>query len=421
MRAVERTSSGSRVDEAGEKNVAGAPDRAHDSHAPSVLLVDDVEANLVALEAVLEPLGCELVRATSGHEALKQILFRDFAVVLLDVMMPDLDGLATAERIKHRPSHRHLPIIFLTACDADPKDVARGYALGAVDYLVKPFDPHTLRSKVAVFVELFVRGQELQAQTALAQHREREAIENRRLYEKERGVRTQAETIARAREEIIAVVSHDLRNPLMAIDANAEMICRKLEQGDTDGVLARAETIRRGVARMDALVRDLLDTASIQSGNLTVRLQVEEVTGMVRQVADLLRPVLASANQTLEIFLPEGPLRARCDRERIFQVLSNLVGNAGKFSPDGSSITIIVSARPQEIVFEVLDRGCGISSEHLPQIFDPYWRASQKRREGLGLGLAIAKGIIDAHQGRIWVESRPGVGSKFVFSLVPAE
>ncbi len=398
-----------------------AVDRAHDGVAPSVLLVDDAEANLGALEIVLEPLGCELVRATSGHEALKHTLSRDFAVVLIDVMMPDLDGLATARIIKARPSHRHLPIIFLTARNADPKEVARGYALGAVDYLVKPFDPPILRSKVAVFVELFLRGQELKAQTALAQQREREAIENRRLYEKERGVRAQAETIARAREEMLAVVSHDLRNPMTAIAASAQMIRRKVEQADMDEVLARAETIQRGVAQMEALVRDLLDTASVQSGNLTVHLQVEEVTGIVNQVADLLRPVLASAKQTLEVVLPEGPLRARCDRERIFQVLSNLVGNAGKFSPEGSSITISLRARPREIVFEVLDRGCGISPEHLPHIFDPYWQASQKRREGLGLGLAIAKGIVGAHDGRIWVESRPGAGSKFAFSLPPAE
>ena len=140
--------------------------------APNVLLVDDNEANLLTLEAVLQPLGCNLVRAGSGREALEQILLRDFAVVLLDVMMPDLDGLATARLIKNQPSRRHLPIMFLTARDTDPKEVSRAFALGAVAYMVKPFDPHILRSKVSVFVELYLRGQELQAQTALAQRRE---------------------------------------------------------------------------------------------------------------------------------------------------------------------------------------------------------------------------------------------------------
>jgi signal transduction histidine kinase len=386
-----------------------------------VLLVDDVAANLVALEAILEPLGCQLIRATSGHEALRQILFHDFAVVLMDVMMPDLDGLTTAALIKNRPAQRHVPIMFLTARDDDPKAVARGYALGAVDFLSKPLDPDVLRAKVAVFVELFLRGQELKQQTELAQQRERELLENRRLYESERGARAHAETIARAREEIIAVVSHDLRNPMTAIAANAEIIRRKLAQGIADGVAARVEAIQRGIERMEALVHDLFDTASIQSGNLAVNLQVEEVAGIVNQVADLLGSVLASANQMLEVTLPERPLRARCDRERIFQVLSNLVGNAGKFSPEGSSISIRVIARPREVVFEILDRGSGISSEQLPHIFEPYWRASRTRRPGLGLGLAIAKGIVEAHDGRIWVESRPGDGSKFAFSLPAAD
>jgi len=387
----------------------------------SVLLVDDNEANLQALEAILQPLGCNLVRAATGHEALRQILFHDFAVVLLDVLMPDLDGLATAWLIKNRPSYRHLPIMFLTAQDTDPKDVARAYALGAVDYLVKPLEPNILRSKVAVFVELFLRGQELQAQTALAKQREREANANRRLYETERGARTQAETIAEAREEILAVVSHDLRNPMSAIAASAEMIGKKLEAQEMDEVSAHAATIRRGVARMETLVHDLFDTASIQSGNLTIHPQVEDIARIAIQAADLLRPVLASAKQTLEVVVPEGPLRARCDRDRIFQVLSNLVGNAGKFSPEGSSITLKVSTRPREIVVEVLDHGCGISAEQLPHIFDPYWRAPEKRRAGLGLGLAIVKGIVEAHDGRIWVESRPKTGSKFAFSLLPAE
>jgi len=389
--------------------------------AARVLLVDDNEANLTALEAVLQPLQCVVVRARSGQQALKQILEHDFAVVLMDVLMPDLDGLATTWLIKNRPSRRHLPILLLTARDVDRKELARGYASGAVDYLVKPFDPDILRSKVAIFVELFLNDRELRAQAALAQQREGEASESRRLYETEREARANAEAIARAREEIIAVVSHDLRNPMTAIAANAVIIGRKVEQGDMDEIKARAETIRRAVGRMEALARDLLDTASIQSGNLTMRVQVEDVTAIVSQVADLLKPVLATSEQVLEGVVPGTPLRARCDRERIFQVLSNLVGNASKFSPEGSLISIGVNARPREIVFEVRDRGCGVSPEQLPHIFEPYWRASQKRRQGLGLGLAIAKGIVEAHDGRIWVESRPKTGSKFAFSLPPAE
>jgi signal transduction histidine kinase len=385
--------------------------------AASVLLVDDTEANLVAFEAVLEPLGCRLVRTSSGQEALRQVLLHDFAVILMDVMMPGLDGLATTGLIKKRPSLRHVPIIFLTAGDRDPKEVERGYALGAVDYLVKPFEPHILRSKVAVFVELFLRGEELKAQTELAQRRAREAIENRRLYESERQARVDAEAIAHAREEAIAIVSHDLRNPMSVVAANADIICRDLVKGDTDGALARAGAIKRGMARMDALVRDLLDTARIQSGSLTVQFEVEDVTGIVREVVELLGPLLAAEKQTLEVVLPAAPIRARCDRHRIFQVLSNLVGNASKFSPAGGSIVIKVTQGSHVVRVEVIDRGCGISADQLTHIFEPYWRASPTRQQGLGLGLAIAKGIVEAHGHRISVESRVGEGSQFAFEL----
>jgi signal transduction histidine kinase len=387
----------------------------------SILIVDDVEANLLALEAVLYPLNCQLVRATSGNEALRHLLFHDFAVLLIDVLMPGLDGIATAGLIKNRPATRHVPIIFLTGLDTKAQDISQAYALGAVDYLVKPFDPDILRSKVAVFVELFLKRQELQVQTELAQKREREAIENRRLYETERGARAQAEEISRAREDIIAVVSHDLRNPMSSIVANAGLIKRKLAQGDTNAILARVETIERSVSRMDSLVNDLLDTARIQAGNLTVDMKNEDVTSLLQQIAEQFLPVLAAKAQLLDVVVHADVTRAKCDRERIFRVFSNLIGNASKFSADGETITVEASTRPGEILFAVTDRGCGISSDQQAHIFEPYWQASQQRRAGLGLGLAIVKGIIEAHGTRIWVESKVGAGSRFLFTLPSAD
>lgn len=382
-----------------------------------MLLVDDKEANLLALEAILEPLGCTLVRADSGRAALRQLLFRDFAVILLDVMMPDLDGIATAALIKQRQATRHIPIIFLTGVDTQGRIMADAYAQGAVDYLVKPFDPGILRSKVSVFVDLYRKSQELKEQTELAKQRELEAAESRLLYEEERRARAHAEEIAQTREDAVAVVSHDLRNPMNAISTCATLMAMAIEKGNTDGLITRVQTIQNAVTRMNALIRDLLDTTRIQSGGLPVNLQPEDLTVVIGQIAQLLGPALASKKQTLEIVLPETGVRAACDRERIFQVLSNLVGNASKFSPDGTVIAIRATAAPDEIRVEVVDRGPGISDEHLPRIFEPYWRASQQRQTGLGLGLAIAKGIIDAHQSRIWVESRVGEGSRFCFTL----
>jgi signal transduction histidine kinase len=384
---------------------------------PSILIVDDVEANLIALEAVLEPLACNVVRASSGQEALKHILFQDFAVVLIDVMMPGLDGIATAGYIKNRPASRHLPIIFLTGLETRQQEIVQAYAKGAVDYLIKPFDPDILRSKVAVFVELFLKRRELEAQTELAQRREREALENRRLYESERGARAQAEAAARAREDIIAVVSHDLRNPMSAIIGSAALIKVDIAKGAPDNVVRRVESIQRNVARMSGIVNDLLDTTKIQSGGLSIDLKREEVAVLLEQAVDMLRPVLLTKQQTLEIKAEENLCAVSCDRERVLRIFSNLVGNASKFSPDGDTITIEASARPSEILFVVSDHGPGIAPDQLPHIFEPYWQASQERRRGLGLGLAIVKGIVEAHQSRIWVESRVGGGSRFFFTL----
>jgi signal transduction histidine kinase len=384
----------------------------------SILIVDDVEANLIALEAVLEPLQCKLVRARSGEEALKHLLFEDFALLLIDVVMPRLDGVTTATLIKNRGAARYTPIIFLTAQDGRPQEIAQAYAQGAADYLTKPVDPDILRSKVAVFVELFRNRKELEVQTELAQRREREASENRRLYESERGARAHAEAIARAREDIIAVVSHDLRNPMTSIVASAALIKRTAARGATDGVVSRIETIERSVAQMESIVNDLLDTAKIQAGRLSVQLKVEDLSSMLEQIGEQFRPVLAAKTQILKIVVPGTLPWVKCDRERIFRVFSNLIGNASKFSPPGETITVEASARPGEVVFAIVDQGCGISADHEPHIFEPYWQASQQRQRGLGLGLAIAKGIIDAHGTRIWVQSRVGVGSRFFFTLL---
>lgn len=146
-------------------------------HRASILMVDDHPSNLLALEAILEPLGQELVKATSGEEALKQLLQRDFAVILMDVQMPGLDGFQTATLIKQRERTRTIPIIFLTALSRDAAHVFKGYAHGAVDYLLKPFDPEILRSKVSVFVDLFLKEQQIQRQNALLRQKDREALE----------------------------------------------------------------------------------------------------------------------------------------------------------------------------------------------------------------------------------------------------
>jgi signal transduction histidine kinase len=367
-----------------------------------ILLVDDHPGNLIALEAVLGPLGHELISVPSGDEALRQVLAREFAVILLDVQMPGMDGFQTAALIKQHRARRHIPIIFLTAFDKSGERAVHGYEYG-VDYLVKPFDSHILKSKVSVFVELYLQKEQIRRQGEELQA--------------ERVARAAAEAEAKTREEVMAVVSHDLGNPMTAVAMNAMQLIRRAAAAGDASAQTLAESIVRSVNRMDRLVCSLLDVSRIEAGRLILDKKAHELTQIVHPIIDAFAAISAEKALTLASQVPERPLPIVCDRDRVDQVLSNLIANSVKFAPEGSTITLAVEAQPNELVFSVADSGPGIAAQDQPHIFDRYWRAAGQERRGLGLGLAIAKGIVQAHAGRIWVESSPGHGSTFFFTL----
>jgi signal transduction histidine kinase len=371
------------------------------STAP-ILIVDDYPGNLFALEAVLKPLGHELVFAASGDEALRRVLEREFAVILLDAQMPGLDGFQTAALIKQHRARKHIPIIFLTAFDKAGEHATRGYEYG-VDYLVKPFDPHILKCKVAVFVELFAQREQIRRQA--------EQLDAERL------ARAAAEAEAKAREDILAVVSHDLGNPMTAIAMNAMHLARRSAAAGDVGAQTQAETIVRTVNRMEKLVSSLLDASRIEAGRLVLDSKLHTLSEMIAPLVDALASGAAQRSQTLTCTLPDGEIRIVCDRERIDQVVSNLLGNAMKFTPNGGNITLKVTTQEHGVLFGVSDTGPGILPQDIPHIFDRYWQAAGQGRKGLGLGLAIAKGFVQAHGGHIWVESQVGKGSTFFFTL----
>jgi signal transduction histidine kinase len=369
----------------------------------AILLVDDHPANLLALEAVLQPLGHQTVRASSGAEALRCALDREFAVILMDVQMPGMDGFETTKLLKEQPGRRHVPIIFLTAFDRDAAAAIEGYDRGAVDYLVKPFEPYILRSKVAVFVELFLQREHIREQGKLLQA--------------ERSARAAAEAEAKAREETLEIVSHDLMNPITAAATGASLLLKQGRMLGDEVIQERARTVRRAVARMQTLVADLLEASRLEGGRLSLECGTHDASEIVAQAMDVLTPCAATNEQTIACAMPDGPLPIFCDRDRVYQVLSNLVGNAIKFTPKGGAIELTVERGAEELVFTVSDTGPGIPPEDLPHIFDRYWQARGQQRRGLGLGLAIAKGLVEAHGGRIHVESRLGFGSSFAFTL----
>ena len=635
--------------------------------APSILLVDDHAPNLLALEAILAPLSCRLVRCTSGDEALKRLLHEEFAVILLDVMMPGLDGLQTAALVKQREKSRRTPIIFLSALDREPGELALGYSLGAVDYLVKPFHPDILRAKVSVFVELFRNQQELSRQAEVLREREREGEGLRRSVRRAERARVAAEAsqetyrflaesipqqvwtarpdgaldfvssvvvryfdetpeailgagwqefihpadlsncIARwtrslttgeayevefrlrrfdgvfrwhlgralpmrdgegrvvrwfgtntdiddritaeaelrqqqerfqlltevlpqivwaisadggtaylsprwyhytgqspsdplevkwrgaihpddfdacfraweaarvtrttwqfeyrlrgrdgvyrwhlgrsaphcdadgniltwyggatdideqrraikSRDDLLATVSHDLRNPLGGMTLVAAVL-RKMPGSEPQmAALAKhAGTIERAARRMEHLVRDLLDMASIESGHLSVEPRPLEAAALVDEALETIQPLATEKELRVETVVPAPRVEVHCDRGRVLQVFTNLLGNAVKFTPAAGRIAVGAEPVERYVRFAVSDTGPGIRSDQLPFVFDRFWQAKETARAGTGLGLAICKGIIQQHGGDIWVESQVGVGTTFFFTLPRAD
>ena len=236
----------------------------------------------------------------------------------------------------------------------------------------------------------------------------------------ERQARAEAELAVASRDEILAVVSHDLRNPLAVIVAGAMVLQRMNLDGDTERVHKSTQAILRSADRMKRLIADLLDLAQIRAGKLAVELKPHGAESMVQEGMETLRAAATRMNQTLDCAVSAG-LHVRCDRERVLQVLSNLVGNAVKFTPEGGAVHVEAREGQREAVFSVSDTGPGIPPSELPRIFDRFWQAKKNDRGGIGLGLSIVQGLVEAHGGRLWAESEPGAGASFFFTLPLAD
>lgn len=239
-----------------------------------------------------------------------------------------------------------------------------------------------------------------------------------RLFEAERSAREQAEAASRMREDLVAIVSHDLRNPLSSISMSAEVL-QAIVSSDASPQLRRPlETIVRSVGRMKRLISDLLDVASIDAGGLSVHKEPHEATVLMREAIEMMLPIAVEKSLLLEFEPTAVMFQVAVDKERILQVFSNLIGNAIKFTREGGRIGLGVTTKCADFVeFRVTDTGQGVSEEHLTHIFDRYWQAHQEGRMGIGLGLSIVKGIIEVHQGEIRAESTLGKGTTFYFTL----
>jgi signal transduction histidine kinase len=397
------------------------------AEAVQILLVDDQASNLEALEAMLDSSGCRIVRAQSADEALLALLNQEFAAIVLDIRMPGTSGIELAEFIKQRKRTQHVPILFLTAHMADERDILRGYSTGAVDYLTKPIRPEILRSKIAVFVELFRKSRALaRANEALGREiTERERVEEalrRSNQELETRVRERTEALEvadRRKDEFLAALSHELRNPLAPIRAAVEFMRLK---GTGDPATERARgVIDRQVEHMTRLIDDLLDVSRITRDQLVLRRARVKLEDVIAAAVETSRPVIEQRGHHLSVRIQEAPIWIEADPARLSQVISNLLTNAAKYTPPGGSVAVSAGTRGGAVVVEVADTGIGVPPEMLPRIFDMFLHSGRPRgrsADGLGIGLTLARRLVEMHGGTIQVESAgTGQGSTFAIRL----
>jgi PAS domain S-box-containing protein len=508
------------------------------SEAPvQILLVDDEPANLLALEAILGDLGHTMVRATFGHAALARLAEQSFAVVLLDVQMAGLDGFETARRIRSQDASRHTPIIFLTGHDENRERVEEAYSLGAVDYLVKPLLPVVLRAKVAVFVELFKKTEQLrliereQFERKLAEENARAAaalreseqrfsgfmqhltglawikdLQGRYVFANDAALRifqrppavlygktddevfdptTAAEFKAndrqvlasgtgvqvvetlchadgvvhhslvskfpipgpdgqpacvggmaiditerieaeaklkeadRRKDEFLAMLAHELRNPLAPI-RNALYVLRLPATAGHTAAEALA-MVERQVHNMVRLVDDLLDVSRITRGKIQLRTEPLDLATILQRAVEATRPLIEANRHTLTMTLTPQPARVVADPTRLEQIFANLLNNAAKYTERGGAIAVVTERDGPQVVVRVRDTGFGIPPAMLPHIFNLFTqgeRTLERAQGGLGIGLTLVKTLVEMHGGAVEAHSAgPGQGSEFIVRL----
>jgi K+-sensing histidine kinase KdpD len=254
-----------------------------------------------------------------------------------------------------------------------------------------------------------------QAFTLLLAQATADALHRARSFDSEREQRHEAEVSARAREEVLGVVAHDLRNPIHLLGSTAELLADpQLEPSERPDLRAAA---KRAVRQMDRLIGDLLDTVRLQAGSLSLQVRDVKASRLLRQAEATFRQIAADKGVHFEVDPPSEELTLHADEDRASQVLGNLLGNAFKFTPAGGRVTLAMSRSNGEAQFHVSDTGPGLSQEQIGQLFQRFWQGRPGDRRGVGLGLTIARGIVEAHGGRVWVDSSPGKGSTFNFTL----
>jgi signal transduction histidine kinase len=369
------------------------------------LLVDDLEENLVSLEALLRREGLVLLKARSGPEALELLLRHEIALALLDVQMPGMDGFELAELMRGNERTGRVPIIFLTAGHTDRQRRFRGYEAGAVDFLQKPVEPDVLRSKASVFFELY-RQQQL-----LAFQRDELKIYAAALKESDR-----------RKDEFLATLAHELRNPLAPISNGLHVLRMSPKEEVVEDVRNMME---RQMTHLVRLIDDLLDVSRVSQGKIELRRSHVTVQDALRSALEASRSYIEASRHTLKMNVPAEPIWLNADITRLAQIISNLLNNAAKYTPEGGSIELSVRTENDQAVISVADNGLGIPQDMLPKVFELFTQVNRnldRSQGGLGIGLALVRQLVKIHGGSIEAESDGAdKGSTFTVRLPLAE
>lgn len=413
-----------------------------------ILIVDDREDKRMAMQAIVADLGENIVMATSGKEALRRLLHQEFAVILLDVNMPGMDGFETAVVIRERKSSEHTPIIFVTAFSDTETHVSRGYSLGAVDYITTPVVPEVLRTKVSVFVELYKKNQLLRRQAEHLRQARDELdlrVKNRTAQladangalREEVTARQQAETelrllnleleqrifertaqLAASNQDLEAFtysVAHDLEAPLRQIRGYAEIMHEEVAPLLPSGALQYLERIRLRSENMRLMLEDLLNLSLI--GKQELNRQMIKLNVIVNEVVATLKA--DNSSRQIEWKIDDLPAVA-CDPGLMKLAFTNLLSNAVKYSRHCQNAVIEVGreGRGDEVSIFVRDNGVGFDMKNADRLFGVFQRLHRAEDfEGTGVGLAIVARIVRKHGGRIWAQGEPDKGAVFHFTI----
>ena len=415
-------------------SAAKVPESASHNEPINILIVDDEPKNLTVLETILEDPGYRLVRAASAEEALLALVDGEFALLILDICMPGMTGFEMVHLIKGRKKTARVPIIYLTAYYNEDQHVLEGYATGAVDYLYKPVNPVILRSKVAIFAELYRKGRELSTtnQALLTEINERRRAEeqprelnetlDQRVSQRTQALRDSEDQLREAdrrKDEFLATLAHELRNPLAPVRNAVEILNMK---GPAIPELQWArDVIERQVRHLARLIDDLMDLSRINRGKIELKREPVLLSKVVQGAIETSHPLIEECGHQLTVELPADPVVVDADLTRLSQVYWNLLNNAAKYMTRGGRIDLRTELQGSNLLVSVKDAGIGIPADNLATIFEMFSQvenALSRSHGGLGIGLYVVKRLVEMHGGEIEARNEgPGKGSEFVVRL----